>query len=427
MAEYRIDFQYHPRPWQKVLHKSRKRFTIAVCHRRAGKSWAALHELLHCALSEPKKQFLYVAPFLSQAKKVMWGPLRERALMIPRAEVRDSEMCVIMPNGSRIWCLGADNADGLRGMYADGIVADEFQLWSPDTLPAVFLPMLAGRNGWLLKMGTPTGIDPLSVDYDKAKDDPLWCALKFPATETGVFTDEELKIQRDSMPENLYRLEYLCDFDAGSPGQLITGDAVETAMRRELLPEHYRDSPRIMACDIARQGDDSTVICRRQGFQCWEMESFQSADLMFTARKIREAYEMYQPDALFVDGGGVGAGAVDALREMGVPVIEVQFGSKASDPRYGNLRAEMYFSMANWINRGGRLPHDPGLKIELTSMTHKTSDKGATLMESKEDLKKRGMKSPDKADALAATFAMPVTPKSQVSSASQARHDWDPF
>jgi phage terminase large subunit len=129
-----ISLGYQPRPWQAKLHKERKRLSIAICHRRAGKTWAALHELLHCALSESGKQFCYVAPYLSQAKKVMWGPLREKASLVPHTEVRDSDLRVRFANGSTIWVFGADNADGLRGMGMDGIVADEFQLWDQTCL-----------------------------------------------------------------------------------------------------------------------------------------------------------------------------------------------------------------------------------------------------------------------------------------------------
>jgi hypothetical protein len=149
---------------------------------------------------------------------------------------------------------------------------------------------------------------------------------------------------------------------------------------------------------------------------------------MVTTRRIREAYEGYKPDALFIDGGGIGAGVVDALRDMNVDVIEVQFGSKASDPRFLNLRAEMWINMYHWLRRGGRLPKDTELKLELTSPLHFTNDKGQTQLESKDDLKKRGMRSPDKGDAVAMTFAYPVQPgKWKNDPANAPKKDWEPF
>lgn len=428
MAVLNVDLGYTPRPWQQRLHREKKRFSIGVCHRRAGKTWAAMHELLHCALERPNTQYCYVAPYLNQAKKVMWVPLREKARMIPHTEIRDSELLVTLPNGSRIYCFGADNADGLRGMGMDGIVADEFQLWEQTVLPAVFMPMLAGRDGWLLELGTPTGIDPLTESYDKAKSDPTWAAWKFSAEETGVFTPEELSVMRASSKDNLFRLEYLCDFDAGSPTQLIAGDWFEEGAKREYKPEAYADSARIMGVDIARQGDDRSCIARRQGFQLWDLESWQSSDLMFSARKIAEAIRAYAPDAVFIDGGGVGAGVVDALRDWGHHVIEVQFGSKASDTRYVNMRAEMWDSMALWLKRGGRVPNNYDLKLEMTSVRYFQGDKGQLQLESKEDLRKRGMRSPDLADAIALTFAMPVHPAPKRTDPTEAKPpEWDPI
>ena len=425
MTIHSVDLGYQPRGWQKQLHREKKQFSIAVCHRRAGKTWAAMHELLDCALRKPGGQFCYVAPFLTQAKKVMWVPLKEKAHLIPHTDISESELRITLPNGAKIWTFGADNADGLRGMGQDGIVADEFQLWSPDTLPAVFLPMLSGRNGWLLELGTPTGIDPLTNAYERAKSDPEWAAWKFAASQTGVIDAKELERYRANMPDHLFRLEYECDFDAGSETQLISGDLVEDAAKRSYEPEHYKDEAKIMACDIARQGKDSNVIARRQGFQLWDLDSWQSPDLMFSARKIAEAYYSYKPDALMIDGGGLGAGVVDSLRERGIPVIEVQFGAKASDARYLNWRAEMWMNMRQWLLRGGRIPGDFALKIELTSPRYFQSDKGQLQLESKEDLRKRGMGSPDRADAIAMTFAMPVSPQKERDAApSQAIDTW---
>ena len=427
MSVVNVVYPYSPRKWQVDLHRGKKRLNIAICHRRAGKTWAALHELLHCALQESGKEFCYVAPYLNQAKKVLWAPLVEKALKIPGTDVRASDLCVRFPNGSKIWVFGADNADGLRGMGMDGIVADEFQLWDQNTLPAVFLPMLSGRqDSWLLKLGTPTGIDPLTVDYDKAAGDPAWARFKFAASDTGVFSAEELQTIRGNMPENLFRLEYMCDFDAGSPRQLITGDEVKAAMERSYEPEVYRDQARIMAADIARQGDDFSVIARRQGLQVWELEAWQSPDLMVTARRIAEGYHAYKPDALFIDAGGLGAGVLDYLRSLDIPAIEVQFGAAASDPRWKNLRAEMWINLSNWIRRGGRLPPDPSLKLELTAVQYQTADSGQTKLESKEDLRSRGMKSPDRADAVAMTFAYPVHPVSHKDQQpSKCVTDWD--
>ena len=413
MATHNVDMGYRPRGPQADMHRllGKKRFGIAVCHRRLGKTVAARMELIDRALRTPKFEGAYIAPFLSQARRVFWGPLKECVVKIPGSECKETEMLAIMPNGSTIRCLGADNADGIRGQGYDFVVLDEYADFNPTVLPMVILPTLAGRNGGMFILGTPKGIDPLSAMYDAKLKDDNWACFKYSAEDTGIISKEELALLKSSMTEQQYRLELCCDFDAGSPGQLISGELVAEAMARDYKVEAYRDHARIMGCDIARQGDDRSVICRRQGLQVWEFDSWQSSDLMVTARKIKEAYLAYAPDALFIDGGGVGAGVVDSLRDMDVPVIEVQFGSKASDPRFLNLRAEIWFAVYNFLRRGGRLPFNNDLKQELTAPLHFTNDRGQTQLEAKDDLKKRGMRSPDLADALALTFTMPVHPQ----------------
>lgn len=404
-----------------------KRFGIAVCHRRLGKTVAARMELLHRALAEPKFEGAYIAPYLSQARRVFWGQLRECALKIPHTDIRETEMLVTFANKSTIRCLGSDSADGIRGLGFSYVVLDEYADFEPSVLPMVIMPTLAGRNGGMFVIGTPKGVDALSEMYDARKNDPDWACFKYSAEDTGIIPKEELAILKSSMTDQQYRLEICCDYNVGSPAQLISGQMVDDAAALDYKPEVYKDYPRIMAVDIARQGDDSTVLCRRQGLQCWDFDEWKSNDLMFTSRKIADAYYAYGADALFIDGGGIGAGVVDALRERRIPVIEVQFGGKPSDPRFLNLRAEMWLGIYHWLKRGGRLPKNSDLKRDLTAPRHFTNDKGQTQLEAKEDMKKRGLPSPDRADALAMTFAMPVSKQEPLDTRTTAGKDYDPI
>jgi hypothetical protein len=426
MSVKNVDLGYRPRPWQDQIHREIKRFSIAIVHRRGGKTVAAKMELIHRCLSKPKTECAYIAPYLTQARRVMWGPLREMCMLIPHTECRETDMLVTFANGSTIRCMGSDNSESVRGLGFDFVVGDEYADWAPDVLTMVVMPTLAGRDGGLLLIGTPKGIDPLTEMYEKQKKNPDWACWKFNVEQTHALSHEEVEIMRSAMTPATFRLEMMCDFDAGSPGQLISGDVVEAAFARSYDYEQYRLHPRIMGCDIARQGDDSTVIFKRQGPMSWEPTAFQETNLMVTARRIAEEWQLFHGDALFIDGGGVGAGAVDALREMGIPVIEIQFGSKASDPRFMNMRAEMWFNMYHWLRSGGRLHPDPAIKVELTAPNHWTNDKGQTQLESKDDIKKRGMKSPDRADGLALTFAMPVqTTHERKEQPTRAKDDWD--
>jgi len=136
---------------------------------------------------------------------------------------------------------------------------------------------------------------------------------------------------------------------------------------------------------------------------------------------VAAAYQEHRADAVFVDGGGVGGGVVDRLRQLGVPVVDVQFGAK-SDNNYGavesgiayaNKRAEIWGSLREWLAHGA-IPDDAQLQAELTGPQYGFVDRegrNAILLESKKDMKGRGLASPDLADALALTFAYPVVPR----------------
>lgn len=426
MTEHTISLGYVPRPWQARIHREKKRFSIAIVHRRGGKTYATKHELIHCALERPNGHYAYIGPTLQQARKVMWNQLKDACMKVPHTIIREVDMTVEFANKSMIRCLGAQEADGIRGLGFDGAVCDEFQMWDQTVVPLVIMPTLAGRNGWLMMIGTPSGIDALTQTYEQAKTDPEWACWKFTVHETGALSEDEIRIQRKNMLPRQFALEYECNFDSGSPAQLITGEDVNAAFLRVIPDYSYLQMPRVMGVDIARQGDDRTVIFRRMGMMTWEPVAFQERDLMVTTKRIAQEAHAFKPVAIFIDGGGVGAGAVDACKAMGLPVIEVQFGAKAADPRYKNMRAEMYFTLAHWIINGGRLHPDPDIKMELTAPSYKQSDSGQLQLESKEDIKGRGLPSPDKADALALTFAMPVLAQPEEDKqASQAKDTWN--
>ncbi|MBP6308455.1 MAG: hypothetical protein KA349_03235, partial [Burkholderiaceae bacterium] len=115
--------------------------------------------------------------------------------------------------------------------------------------------------------------------------------------------------------------------------------------------------------------------------------------------------------AFFVDEtGGYGAGVIDTMRAAGHQVVGVQFGGSASDPRYFNKRSEMYFELAEWVKAGGALPLDRELKEELCAATYVFQGDRFRLAE-KQLIKDKIGRSPDRADALALTFAFPVAPR----------------
>lgn len=204
------------------------------------------------------------------------------------------------------------------------------------------------------------------------------------------------------------RVEVKGEFPRTGSNQFIGREVVSDAVVRDLTPDN--GAPLLLGIDIARFGDDETVFRFRKGRDARSLPpvKLKGADTMAVARAAAGMIEKHKPDAVFVDGGGVGGGVVDRLREMGYRVIEVQSGEKAYDPEtYLNRRAEMWGSMRQWLTYGC-IDNDATLIDDLTGPEYALTLKGQIKLESKESMKKRGLASPDGGDALALTFSEPV-------------------
>ena len=179
-------------------------------------------------------------------------------------------------------------------------------------------------------------------------------------------------------------------------------------MARE-VDENTITSPRVMGIDVARFGDDQSVILLREGSKVSLIRRYRSLPLDQFSQHCAAAINEFQPDAVFIDGVGVGGGVVDILKGNKFKVDDVVAGSSPLEPKkYRNLRAEMWGKMRDWIMSYAVLPDDRELRDDLISVEYGYTDQGAIQLEKKEDLKKRGLASPDVADALAMTFARPV-------------------
>lgn len=192
--------------------------------------------------------------------------------------------------------------------------------------------------------------------------------------------------------------------------QFIGSDIVRAAMANNHMLYVYDHMPRVLGVDVARFGDDQSVIVRRQGRKVWPLRKFRGMDTMALANAVVEEIRAFAPAATFVDGIGVGAGVVDRLRQLGYNVIDVQSGARANDGvLYRNKRAEMWGNMRVWLQEDGPdLPDDRDLESALTGLEYGYTVGGQIQLESKQDAKARGLASPDEADAIAMTFAEPI-------------------
>jgi hypothetical protein len=439
MAETAVSLGYVPTRFQAFVHANARRFTVCVTHRRFGKTFMSCMQLVDAALrtTKPDARFAYLAPFLKQAKQSAWVYLKNFSGPIAGSSVLEGELSIRFPNGASITLFGGDNAESLRGSYFDGIVIDEVADLKADVWGSVIRPALSDRKGWAFFIGTPRGLNLFHGLYqwaahgfpidDKLVRDPDWVAFMYRADETGLIDEKELASSKATQSAAQYRQEWLCDFAAASDDVLISIDLVTEACQRVALDGYVTGSPKILGVDVARFDDDRSVIIRRQGLIAFEPIVLSGVNNMDLAARVAAEINAWQPDAVFIDAGR-GEGVIDRLRQLGFSVIEVNFGGKPTNDAYANKRAEMWDAMAKWLLAGGCLPNHPELKTDLCTATYSFNSANKMVLESKDDIKKRGLHSTDVADALALTFAMPVAPKStSVYPRGRHRSDWDPM
>lgn len=200
-------------------------------------------------------------------------------------------------------------------------------------------------------------------------------------------------------------------FPSAGDLQFISSEDVQHAMERA-APKGTANYGKVLAVDVARHGSDQTVFAKRQGRVCEKLRRFRIKDLMKIAAMVAEEINEWEPDAVFIDATGMGWGVVDRLHQMGyTQVIGIQTGEKAfAEQRYFNRRAELWGLMKDWIHDGGVLPDDRELESDLTQIEYGFDGKQRYVLETKDDLRERGLDSPDNGDALALTFASPVAP-----------------
>lgn len=212
--------KYIPRPHFEQFHTRTARFSVLVCHRRAGKTVAVLNDMVVRAMRtrKPNAFFAYLAPYYGQAKQASWTYLKQAAQGIPGVKFRESELTIELPNAAKIRVFGADNPDALRGLYFDGIVLDEFGDMSGRVWSEVVRPALADRRGWAVFIGTPRGKNKFYEMRERARRESKWFYLELKASDSGILPETELVEARLEMDDDEYAQEFECSFDASIRG-----------------------------------------------------------------------------------------------------------------------------------------------------------------------------------------------------------------
>ncbi len=236
-----------------------------------------------------------------------------------------------------------------------------------------------------------------------------WTTYKVDSREAKMTNKTQLQEWVDDYGEDsdFVRVRVRGEFPRAGTTQFIDLESVEKAMARAVADQP--SAPRILSVDVARFGDDQTVICHRLGRKVLPLTKYRGLDTMQVAAMVAERIDAWHPDATFIDGAGLGAGVVDRLRSLGYSVFDVLGNTKPDDPqKYANKRAECWGKMRDWLVGECELPRDDGLRDALIGVEYGYNAGMAIQLEKKSDMKARGLASPDEADALSLGFAEPV-------------------
>lgn len=241
-----------------------------------------------------------------------------------------------------------------------------------------------------------------------------WTRLTFSCPDSPLVSKEYIDEMREEYGEesDIYRVRVLGEFPSGGDIQFISSTLAEAAAKRYHREEAFRFAPLVLGVDVAWFGGDKSVVYLRQGIYSRKLWSMQGCEPATLAGVVAKFEDDLGADAVFVDATGVGAGVVSNLRMMGRNPFAVMLGGGSVDQAYANKRAECWGLMKKWLaEEQGWIPDDDRLRDDLCGPDYGYTMTGKLILERKEDMKKRGLASPDDADALALTFAAPVAPR----------------
>lgn len=389
----------------------------------------------------------------SQLRSVTWAEITKWLAMSLNSHWYEVAATRIMPakwltelverdlkKGTRYWAVegrlwSEENPDAYAGVHNyDGVqlIFDEAS-GIPDTIWAVasgFFTENTPNRFWLAFSNPRRNTGYFYEAFNSKRDfwkNKVVDARSVEGTDKAVYQQIIDEYGPDSSQAHV---EVYGMFPNAGDDQFISSLVVDEAMKRE----RYKDqtAPIVIGVDPARFGADATVIAVRQGRDIIAIKRHRGDDTMESVGRVIEAIEEYNPTLVIIDEGGLGAGVVDRLKEQRYKVKGVNFGNRAKNPMmYGNKRAEMWGEMREWLKTAS-IPNDRFLKTDLISPTMKPDSKGSIFLESKKDMKARGLASPDAADAICVTFAFSVAHRAYVakdtkraySSGSSVTNSW---
>jgi hypothetical protein len=371
------------------------------------KTWAELAKWYHLFLGKDMFTFTATAIFSSQkGHDKTW-----RIDALPWSDSNPEAFAGLHNKGKRL-CLIMDEASAIPNEIwevAEGAMTDKNTqiMWLAFGNPTrntgrFFDAFHRFRQYW-----TGRQIDSRTVEISNKKQLDTW-------------------VEQYGIDSDFVKIHVLGQFPNSSENQFISVDLAQAGRGKKLLPIEYNFAPVVIGCDPAFTGADTTAITLRQGLYSHVLQVIQYTDNLVQTANILAKYEdRYHADAVVIDIGGIGAGVISAGRTLGRSWIGIHFQGKSPSPVYYNIRSYMWGQIREWLREGGAYDDDQQMYDDLIGPELKPRLDEMIQLESKEDMKKRGLPSPDRVDSLGLTFAVPIR-KKQASTLCNTEYNFFP-
>lgn len=342
---------------------------------------------------------------------------------------------------ARTWSKAADKqqqANTLAGLHADYImfVLDESGGIPEAVMASAEAALSSCKEGHIIQGGNPTHLEgPLYRACTTERN--LWTVFEMTGDPDDPNRSPRVSVEWARSQIDKYGrdnpwvlVNVFGRFPPSSFNSLIGPEEIREAIKRRYREPDFYAAPRIFGVDVARYGDDSSLIFPRQGLQAFNPFQYRNINGTEGAEIVVRKWNDWEADAVFIDNtGGFGASWIDNLLRLGKSPIGIHFSQKATDEQYFNKRTEMAFNLVEWIKRGGAIPDISELTNALIQTTY-TFKGSQLLLAPKEDIKLKLGYSPDHMDALCLTFALPVEKQQShgsVQSSGNNQFEYNPF
>jgi phage terminase large subunit len=412
-----------PLPYQaeflEAIASGERKISIRSGH-GTGKSTAASWAMLWYFLMHYPNKVVVTAPTSSQLFDALFAELKRWINELP-----ESLQSVLNVKSDRVEHMSAqsemfisartsraETPEALAGVHSEHVmlVVDEAS-GVPEQVFEAAAGSMSGHSATTIMLSNPTRSSGTFFESQTRLSDSWW-TRRWSCVDSPLVSDEFVQEMRERYGEesNAYRIRVLGEFPLADDDTIIPYHLIENATHRDVQIDEEHTSV-VWGLDVARFGTDKTALCKRQGPVVSEIMAWQGLDLMQTVGRVVAEYEALppsrQPTQILVDSIGVGSGVVDRLRELGLPVRGVNVAEAPSmGDTYLNLRSELWFKTKGWLeDRSCKIPKNDKLIAELSSIRYSFTSSGKMKAESKDEMRKRGLTSPDLADALCLTMA----------------------